>query len=329
MPWQPPKKLRKRPLNSVTENQMPGGPSGGPARRWRNPIRRRLDGFVPALLFLLPAAVLLAWLMVYPAGDAVRLSFTSWDGLSSPQAVGLHNFEALAHDKHFKEALVHNLAIVGAMPIWIGLPYGVAWALHREVVGWKLFRFAFFLPVVLSPVVIGVYYGIVLKPDGPFNSALGSIGLGFLARDWLNNPSLTLPVVIGIIIWSTFGIGVLLFLSGFANLDSEQVDAAKVDGASPWQVQRHVIFWQLLPVIEFWAVLIVIASFTAFFPLIYTLTHGGPGYSTYTVDFDLYQEAFSAGRLGYAAAIGVVLVIIIGVVGGAVLAALRWRRRAA
>jgi ABC-type sugar transport system permease subunit len=215
------------------------------------------------------------------------------------------------------------------MPIWIGLPYGVAWALHRKIPGWKFFRFAFFLPVVLSPVVIGVYYGIVLKPDGPFNDMLSAVGLGFLSAEWLNDPSLTLIVVIGIIIWSTFGIGVLIFLSGLSSLDTEQIDAARVDGASPWQVQRHVIFWQLLPVIEFWAVLIVIASFTAFFPLIYTLTHGGPGYSTYTVDFDLYQEAFSAGRLGYAAAIGVVLVLVIGAVGGIVLAALRVRRRAA
>jgi ABC-type sugar transport system permease subunit len=278
---------------------------------------------------LLPAAALLGWLMVYPAGDAVRLAFTSWDGFSSPQSVGLENFSDLLHDKHFKEALLHNLAIVAAMPIWIGLPYGVAWALHRKVFGWKFFRFAFFLPVVLSPVVIGVYYGIVLKPDGAFNDLLSTVGLGFLGHEWLNDPSLTLIVVIAIIIWSTFGIGVLIFLSALSNLDTEQIDAARVDGASGSQIQRHVIFWQLLPVIEFWAILIVIASFTAFFPLIYTLTHGGPGYSTYTVDFDLYQEAFSAGRLGYAAAIGVLLVIIIGIVVGTVLAALRLRRRAA
>jgi ABC-type sugar transport system permease subunit len=283
---------------------------------------------VPALL-LLPAAALLGWLMVYPAGDAVHLAFTNWDGFSSPKGIGLQNFSDLLHDRRFKEALLHNLAIVAAMPIWIGLPYGVAWALHRKVPGWRLFRFAFFLPVVLSPVVIGVYYGIALKPDGPFNEMLSAVGLGFLSHEWLNDPSLTLIVVIAIIIWSTFGIGVLVFLSGLSSLDTEQIDAARVDGASGWQVQRHVIFWQLLPVIEFWAVLIVIASFTAFFPLIFTLTHGGPGSSTYTVDFDLYQEAFSSGHLGYAAAIGVVLVIVIGVVGGIVLAALRLRRRAA
>ncbi|HET7121577.1 MAG TPA: sugar ABC transporter permease [Solirubrobacterales bacterium] len=286
-------------------------------------MRRQITSRLTPVLLLLPAAALLGWLMVYAAANAVQLSFTAWDGFSSPQSVGLENFSDLLHDKHFKEALLHNLAIVAAMPAWIGIPYGIAWALHSEIWGWKVFRFVFFLPVVLSPVVVGVYYGIVLKPNGPLNSLLESVGLGGLTREWLNDPSLTLPVVIAIIIWSTFGIGVLIFLSGLASLDVEQIDAAKVDGASPWQIQRHVVFWQLLPVIEFWVVLIVIASFTAFFPLIYTLTHGGPGYATYTVDFDLYREAFAGGRLGYASAIGVALVIVMAAIASVLIGLLR------
>lgn len=310
---------------ALTPQQSPGA-IGGSAAALRRAAAWIAQRAAP-LLLLLPALAILAWLMIYPAGDAVHLAFTNWDGFSSPQSVGLENFSNLLHDKHFKEALFHNLAIIAAMPIWIGLPYGIAWGIHRQIWGWKFFRFAFFLPVVLSPVVIGVYYGIVLKPDGPLNSALESVGLGFIAQEWLNDPPIALPVVIAIIIWSTFGIGVLIFLSGLASLDGELIDAAKVDGASPWQIQRHVIFWQLLPVIEFWAVLIVIASFTAFFPLIYTLTHGGPGYSTYTADFDLYQEAFTNGRLGYASAIGVALALIIAAVGGLTLAVLRARRR--
>lgn len=276
---------------------------------------------------MLPAAALLGWLLVYPTGDAIHLSFTSWDGFSAPQSVGFENFSDLLHDKRFKEALLHNLAFVASLPIWVGLPYLIAWELHRKVFGWKFFRFAFFLPVVLSPVVIGVYYGIALRPDGPLNSALESVGLGFLAVEWLNDPSIALPVVIAIIIWATMGIGVLIFLSALSNLDGEQIDAARVDGASPWQIQRHVIFWQMLPVIEFWTVLIVILSFTALFPLVYTLTHGGPGYSTSVVDFFLYQEAFTAGNLGYASAVGVVMLVLIAAIGGLLIGALRARRR--
>ena len=133
--------------------------------------------------------------------------------------------------------------------------------------------------------------------------------------------------MIAIVIWSSFGIGVLIFLSGFASLDQDLADAARVDGASGWQIQRHVVFWQLLPVIEFWAVLLVVLSFTGVFPLIYTLTAGGPGYSTYTVDFDLYKEAFANGRFGYASAMGIALLVLIGAVSAVTIGLLRWRRR--
>jgi ABC-type sugar transport system permease subunit len=291
-----------------------------------NSNARRFSRSATPLLFLLPAALLLGWLMLYPIGDAVRLSMTSWDGFAAPEWIGLGNFEGLLDDKRFKEALLHNLIIVLAIPVWIAIPYAVAWGLFTQVPGWRFFRFAFFLPAVLSPVVIGIYYGIALGPDGPFNEFLRAIGLGGLAHPWLNEPSLALPIVIAIIIWSTFGIGTLIFLAALSNLDHEQIDAARVDGASAWQVQRHVVFWQLLPVIEFWAVLILIASFTAFFPLIYTLTSGGPGFATYTVDFDLYMEAFTTGALGYASAIGVAMLAIIGVLAIVIIGLLRWRR---
>jgi len=304
----------------------PALPSSGPAARIR---LRRAAGRLTPILLLAPALALLIWLQVFPIVDAFHLSFTNWDGFSAPHSIGLDNFTELFHDKRFKESLLHNLIIVATLPIWIAIPYGVAWALHMKIWGWQFFRFALFLPAVFSPVVIGVYYGIVLKPDGPLNSLLRSVGLGGLAHEWLNDPSLALAVVIAIIIWSTFGVGVLIFLSALSSLDRELVDAANVDGASGWQIQRHVVFWQLLPVIEFWAIIIIIASFTAFFPLIYVLTQGGPGFSTYTADFDLYQEAFAGGNLGYASAIGIVLLAVIGIVAGLTVGLLRWRRRLA
>lgn len=280
---------------------------------------------IPALL-LLPAAVILGWLMFYPFGKAVHLSLTSWDGFSDPQWIGLENFERLLDDERFTDAALRSLMIVLSIPVWILIPYAIAWGLFSRVWGSRFFRFTFFIPAVLSPVVIGIYYGIVLKPDGPFNDLLRALGFGDLTQPWLNNPSLAMPIVIGIVIWSTFGIGVVIFLSAFANLDHEQVDAARVDGANGWQIQRHVIFWQLLPVIEFWAILILILSFTGFFPLIYTLTGGGPGFSTYTVDFDLYKEAFTTGALGYASAIGVAMLLMIAALASAIVALLRWRR---
>jgi ABC-type sugar transport system permease subunit len=272
---------------------------------------------------------LLVWLLVLPAIEAVRLAFTDWDGFADPQWLGLDNFKDLVSDDRFIQALKHNLIIIAILPIWIAVPYSLAWGLHQRIWGWRFFRFAFFLPVVLSPVVIGVYYGMFLEPDGPLNSLLRAVGLGALTHEWTNEPGLALPVVIVIAIWWTMGIGVLIFVSAFANLDGELEDAARVDGASRWQIQRHVVFSQMRPVIQFWAIIIVILSFTSFFPLIYTLTDGGPGFATATVDFYLYQEAFGNGNLGYASAVAVALVLIIGTVSGLAVMLLRGRRKGA
>jgi ABC-type sugar transport system permease subunit len=155
------------------------------------------------------------------------------------------------------------------------------------------------------------------------------VGLGDLAREWLNDPSIAMPIVIAILIWWTFGMGVLIFLAGLTNLDRELVDAAKVDGASGWQIQRHVVFRQLLPVVEFWGLLTMIITFTAVFPLIFSLTRGGPGTATYTVDYTLYVEAFANGHLGYASAIGVTLLVVMAIVGAALILILRKRPRRA
>lgn len=315
-------------LTDKQDIRLPGGPAsiGRGATGSSRSVRRRLRDVGTPLLLLAPALAVLVGFRLLPIGESIRLSFTDWDGFSSPQWVGLDNYKALVGDERFTSALLHNLEIVLAMPVWIFLPYAIAWALHGGIPGWRFFRFAFFVPVVISPAVIGVYYGLVLEPDGPFNDLLRVLGLGGLTRAWLNDPAFAMPVVIAIIIWSTLGVGVMIFLGGLANLDQEQVDAARVDGASGWQIQRHVVFWQLLPLIEFWAVLTMIASFTAFFPLIYALTSGGPGYATYTVDYALYQAAFNRGELGYASSIGVVLLLVMAVIGLLQLRLLRGRR---
>ncbi len=274
----------------------------------------------------MPAFVILGGLLVIPIIDAIHLSFTDWDGFASPNWVGLDNFTALASDEHFKSSLGHTLLILAAIPLWVAIPYAVAYGLHGGVPGWRFFRLAFFVPVVLSPAVIGIYYGIVLGHDGPLNEVLRQVGLGGLAREWLNDPQLALPIVIVVLIWGTFGIGVMIFLAALGTVDRDVVDAARVDGATGWQVQRHVVFWQMLPAIEFWTILTMIISFTAVFPLIYSLTRGGPGTATYTVDYALYTEAFQNGRLGSASAMGVTMLVFMAIIGAGILLILRRRR---
>lgn len=299
--------------------------ASAPAEGVKRKSRRGMGGdWKVAALFLLPVVALLVAFRVIPMAQAVVLSLQSWDGFSDPQYVGFANYGALLQDPTFKQALLNNGLILLSIPIWILLPLAVAIALHHKVPGWRLFRLAFFLPAVLSPVVIGSYYEILLRFDGPANELLRGIGLGGLAHEWLTDSSTALPVVIAILIWASFGIGVLIFLSALATVNHELYDAARLDGASWTQTQRFVTVPAILPTIEFYAVVIVISMFTVLFPYIYTLTGGGPGYATYVLELEIYQQAFQSGNFGYASAMGVVL---FGVVGVLVLVQLRVFRR--
>ena len=272
--------------------------------------RRAFRATLP-VLFVAPALALLAVFRLWPMGEAFYLAFTHWDGFSSPTSVGWQNFQYLRHDPVFRSALVNNLLMLLAVPVWIIFPFLVASILHSRPWGWRVFRLAFFLPALLSPVIIGVFFSIMLREDGPVNDVLRGVGLGSLARPWLVDTNTALVALVAIIIWASFGIGVLIFLAALGSVTPEVLEAARVDGASWLRTQRHVVFWELLPIIEFWAVIVLISTFTAVFPFVYTLTNGGPGYSTYILDFDVYQEAFGSSSLGYASAIGVVLFLIV------------------
>jgi ABC-type sugar transport system permease subunit len=277
----------------------------------RSPSRRRSQ-LLPALLLLAPAGLLLILFRVLPLGEAVYLSFTKWNGVGEPLWVGLANFEALLKDRTFRTALTNNLAILLSVPVWVLLPLFVASLIHGGVPGGRVFRLAIFLPAVLSPVVIGAFFNVMLRYAGPVNEILRGVGLGWLATEWLQGSATALPIVMAIFIWATLGIGVLIYLAGLAQVNPEHFDAARLDGASWWQTQRHITIPELRRVIEFWAVIVLISSFTAVFPFIYTLTRGGPGYSTYTLDYYVYDKAFFGAGMGYASAVGVVLLVIVG-----------------
>lgn len=277
-----------------------------------------------ALLLLLPALALLGVFRVIPIGEAFYLSLTRWNGVGEPEWVGLANYEALLKDRTFRTALTNNLAILLAVPAWVLLPLFVASLIHRAPPGARFFRLALFLPAVLSPVVIGAFFNVMLQYSGPVNELLRMAGLDWVASEWLQSSRTALPVVMVVFIWATLGIGVLVYLAGLAQVNPESWDAARLDGAGFWQVQRHITIPELRRVIEFWTVIVLISSFTAVFPFIYTLTRGGPGYSTYTLDYYVYDKAFQGSALGYASAVGVVLLVIVG--GLAALNVLLFRR---
>lgn len=264
-----------------------------------------------ACLFLAPACLLLVVLRVVPAGSALWHAFTDWDGVQPARAVGLANFAALLRDPVFWTAVRNNLVLVLCVPLWILVSLVLAILIHQEVPGWRFFRAAFFLPSVLSPVIVGTLFTAVLRQDGPVNRMLELVGLGRLTHDWLGNPTTALPTLVLVILWCVFGMGVIVFLAGLAAVPDEIFEAARLDGATGWVYLRHIIVPSLRRVIEFWGVNLVVWSFTSLFAFVYVMTGGGPGYATMLVEYQLYLQAFEFNRMGYACALGSALFLMV------------------
>ena len=168
-----------------------------------------------------------------------------------------------------------------------------------------MYRAVYFFPVVLSPVIIGTIFNTVLSADGPFNSLLETLHLP--TNDWLGNQDTALFTVVGVQIWSTFGLAVTIFLAGLSTLDNEQIEAATLDGANLLQTIRHVIIPSLRPTIQFVVVTTTIGMLTGMFGLLFVMTAGGPFDSTYLPELYIWVKQGKDNRPALASAASMVL----------------------
>jgi multiple sugar transport system permease protein len=189
------------------------------------------------------------------------------------------------------------------------------------VPGHRFFRSVYFFPAVLSPVIIGAIFNLLLGADGPLNAVLGQIGLGPV--DWLGDPRLAIFTVVGVHIWATFGMALGVFLSGFSTLDTTLLDAARSDGASTPQVIWHVILPGLSRTIQFVFVTTMIGMLTSMFGLLFVMTSGGPGGSTYLPEYYIWIQQGQMNRPALASAASTDLFLVMFAVGLAQIALLR------
>jgi multiple sugar transport system permease protein len=266
-------------------------------------------------VYALPAIALVIVFIGYPLGSLVYHAMTRWDGLTPPVWVGLSNFSALLNDPVFWHALANNALFAISVPIQVFGALVIAYLIHEHIPGWRFFRSTFFLPAVFSTVVVGILASVVLAPDGPLNSALGSVGLGALSRNWLASATTSIPWIIVIVVWANFGYSVLIYLAGMSSLDPQLAEAARIDGAGPWHILWRVYAPNLRRVMELVLVINTITAFAYMLTYVYVITNGGPGFTTYSAEFFIYDAAFTFQELGYASAAGVVLTLIIAVLG--------------
>jgi len=261
--------------------------------------------WIPYLFIAPPLALYLVWI-IGPTLYTFYLSLTNWDGVSTPQFIGLHNYKVLFQQSALTESLANNLRWLVAfvtVPTTLGL--GLAMIFNTDMRGGRWYKVSFYSPLVLSWPVIALVWSWVYHPSkGLINSLLIESGLTSNPPGWLADRELAIYCIIAAAVWRQVGYVMVLYLAGLKNLDPTYIDAGLVDGANRWQLFRHVIFPLLAPVTTIVFIISVIDSLRSF-DLVQVMTRGGQG--TRVLANYMYIEAFNNYRMGYGAAIAVVL----------------------
>ncbi|MDX6227642.1 MAG: raffinose/stachyose/melibiose transport system permease protein [Frankiales bacterium] len=262
-------------------------------------------------LFVGPAFVLYAAFALAPIVLAFYYSFYNWNGITPlTHFIGLGNYRRAFHDPVFLESVRHNFYIV-FLTLLVQLPIalGVASLLNARLRGRAVLRTIFFAPYVLSEVITAVIWQLMLQPDSLADNILKSLGLGGLVQGWLSDPKIALWTLFVVATWKYIGFGIILLLAGLQGIPGELTEAAEVDGASRWDVFRHIKLPLLGPTIRIWAFLSIIGSLQLF-DLVYILTGGGPINATSTMVTYMTDHGFHRFQFGYGSAIAVVLFLI-------------------
>ena len=270
-------------------------------------LRRNL---VPYLFLIIPVIIYLVW-VVGPMFYTLYLSLTDWNGLTPPTYIGFENYRKLFNDKVFYLSLFNNikwLLTFITVPVVLGL--GLAMALNETIPGAKFFKMSFYMPMVLALVVSGLIWGWMYHPRGGLiNTVIESIGLVEKGPGWLSNRDLVLWSIIIVAVWRQVGYVMVLFLAGLKSINPQLLEAATVDGANGWQRFWNVILPLLTPVTVIVLVISVIDSLRAF-DLVSVMTRGGPANASSVLANFMYIEAFNNYKMGYGAAIAVVLFVL-------------------
>jgi multiple sugar transport system permease protein len=299
-------------MTSITNNRRAyrpprqlGGRGGG--------ARRRTGGV--ALLFLLPALVVLGAFVFWPMLSALRLSFTDSSGFGAENWVGVANYVQVLTDPRILGTLgVTALYTVMFTPVAIAVALALALLLTRTTLIAKgLFRTLLFLPFVISMAVAAFAWQYLLDPQiGLLNYWLRAVGVH--VGNVFQDPALALPAVVLVAVWKSFGFYMVIFVAGLLEIPGDLYEAARIDGAGPWQRFASITLPQLSTTLAFVVIFAMIAALQAF-DQIYILTGGGPFRLTQTVVTEIYQEGFKKLNLGLASAISYVLLLITLVLG--------------
>ena len=284
-------------------------------QRWERWWTRNQIKVVP-YIFIAPFFILFMVFLAYPVVDAFITSFMRQKGLDPPEFVGLTNYINLTQDPRYVKSLVNTSEFaLGSIFILAPLAFILAVLVNSRLVPWpnvkSVYRLAFFVPLLTSAVVTTLMFGILFDFNSGFLNALLTNMFGPDAKvGWIRDPKIALWSILLISIWQFTGLNSLYFLAGLQNIPRELEEAAIIDGAGRWALLTKITLPLLRPVILFVVVQSINGAYHLFAqPLL--LTGGGPSDATNTMTLYLYETAFQNFNLGYAAAIGWTLVVVI------------------
>lgn len=257
--------------------------------------------------FLAPSIVGIALFLVVPIGTVVWLSFQKWNLIAPAKFVGLDNYASVLTDGRFVHSLVVTAIFVAvSLPLQTALGLTLGIFLERRLPGTSVFRVLLLLPWVSAPLALGIVWKWIFAPtDGLLNAIIGH------RVEWLAEPSLVLPAVIVVSVWTNVGYVSLFFAAGLRAIPSDVVDASRVDGAGRWHRLRYITLPLLRPTTFFVLVTGIISSFQIFDTAYALAPDGGPERAADVVTGRIYYEAFKSFQFGRAAVMAIVLFVLL------------------
>jgi multiple sugar transport system permease protein len=281
--------------------------SARPTSPWRAALRRN-----GGLLYLLPATILLVAITIAPFFYLVYNSLTRWNltrAYLGKHYIGLGNYRAMLHDELFWGSMKTTfIAAVAVVVVQLTLGMALALLFCRPFPGKRVVRSLFLLPLITTPVVVGLTWRMLYNSDlGMINYVLGSVGLP--TPIWLASPRMALPSIIITDTWIAAPFITLMFVAGLQSLSIEPKEAATIDGASPFRIFFDITLPQLRPLI-FLALIFRATDALRMFDLVYVMTAGGPANATQTLNMYAFKVGFQFLNIGYGSALAVVLMAL-------------------
>lgn len=277
------------------------------AERRKQQIRK----WAEIIFFVTPALLLFFVFVIYPVTQAGYYSLFNWNGIEElDQFIGLDNYRRAFSDSEFIGAMGNNAFVVaGSMLIQLPVALMIALVLNRKFRFRSMVRVIIFAPYVLAEVIAAVMFALLLQPNGAVNTFMERIGLGDYTQLWLADLDIVMWTVFGVVTWKYIGLAIILFLAGLAGVPDDLQEAAAIDGASWWQVQRRISIPLILPTIRIWVFLSLIGSIQLF-DMVWVLTGGGPAGASQTIATYMFQYGFQRSQFGFGSAIAVILFVI-------------------